>query len=139
MSVDIYCKFRAIPLQDAKKYCEIIKEDGRFWLKTPQGGTLLTDSQFEDGKITQLTGYLGGRSEDRWDIATAILGEDNIISEDEWWEMIYDHSLAEGTMWTFPTEEEIETYKKEHPEMFETSQESNSIPESDGFNLDDLL
>lgn len=140
MSVTAYCRFKAIPLQDAKKYCEIIKEDGRFWLKTPQGGTLLTDSQSEDGHISQLTGYLGGESDDRWDVAIQVMGgEDNIIDEDEWQEMIYDHSLAEGTIWKFPTEEEIEAYKKEHPEMFENSQEFNSTSESDGFNLDDLL
>lgn len=130
MSVDIYCKFRTIPLQDAKKYCEVIEKDGRFWLKTPQGGTLLTDSRSEDGHISQLTGYLGGTSDDRWDVAIQVMGgEDNIIDEDEWMNMIYDHSLAEGTIWKFPSEEEIEAYKKEHPEMFEAPQEFNDTLE----------
>jgi hypothetical protein len=139
MSFDIYCKFRTIPLQDAKKYCEVVEKDGRFWLKTPQGGTLLTDSQSEDGHISQLTGYLGGTSDDRWDVAIQVMGgEDNIIDENEWVDMIYDHSLAEGTIWEFPSEEEIEAYKKEHPEMFETPQELNDISEEDEINFDNL-
>ena len=105
MSIAIYCKFKTIPLQDAAKYCEVIKKDENYWLKTPEGGTLLTDAQSENDCITQLTGYMGGASEDRWDVAIQVMGgEDNIIDEDKWMEMIYDHSLAEGTIWEFPDE-----------------------------------
>lgn len=129
MSVDVYCKLRTVPLQEAVKYCEIIEKEGDFWLKTPQGGTLLTDAKSESDHITQLTGYFGGTSDDRWDIVVKILGEDNILSEEDMEAMIYDHSLAEGTIWKFPSEEEIEAYKKEHPEMFEAPQEFNDTLE----------
>lgn len=103
MSIDIYSKYRAIPLQSAKEYCEIVKDDGRFWLKTPQGGTLLTDAKSEDGQITQLTGYMGGSSDDRWDIAEQLIGKDNIMTEDEWEEMVfYNNAIAIGTLWEQP-------------------------------------
>jgi hypothetical protein len=103
MSVTAYCKFKTIPLQDATKYCEIEEVNGDFWLKTPKGGTLLTDAKSRDDHFSQLTGYLGGASDDRWDIAEQLIGKDNIMTEDEWEEMVfYNNAIAIGTLWEQP-------------------------------------
>lgn len=103
MSVTAYCKFKTIPLQDATKYCEIEEVNGDFWLKTPKGGTLLTDAKSRDDHFSQLTGYLGGVSDDRWDIAEQLIGKDNIMTEDEWEEMVfYNNTIAIGTLWEQP-------------------------------------
>lgn len=103
MSVTAYCKFKTIPLQDAKKYCEIVEDDGYYWLHTPSNGTLLTDAKSLDGHFSQLTGHLGGASDDRWNIAEQLIGKDNIITEDEWLEMVfYNTDLAIGTLWEQP-------------------------------------